>query len=85
MDKNCAKCGSAKVIPLTNVMDQGQHSSGRLSALLGFTNPDAWVFKGPVFAKLSAKICGECGYTELFADSPKELFEAYQKAVPLKS
>jgi hypothetical protein len=85
MQSHCAKCNSEKLIPLTNVLDQGQHSTGRLTALLGFTNPDAWVFKGPVFAKLSALICGECGYTELYAEHPKELYQAYLQAAPPKS
>jgi hypothetical protein len=80
MSEQCGKCGSEKVIPLVNVMDQGQYSSGRLLAHIGFSNPEAWIFKGAVYAQLSATICGECGYTELTAENPADLYEAYLKA-----
>ena len=80
MDERCAKCGSTKMIPLIKVMDQGQHSDGRLKAHIGYTNPEAWLFKGAIFAKLSATICGECGYTELTAEDPSALYEAYLAA-----
>jgi predicted nucleic-acid-binding Zn-ribbon protein len=76
MDLKCNKCGSNKVIPLTSVADQGQYSDGTLKAYV-YTNPDAWLFKGPVFAKLQARICGECGLTELYAENPQEIYEAY--------
>jgi predicted nucleic-acid-binding Zn-ribbon protein len=34
----------------------------------------------PVYAKMNANICGECGYTELFAEDPATLYDAYLKA-----
>jgi hypothetical protein len=39
-----------------------------------------WEFKGAVYAKLKANICGECGYTELFVENPAGLYDAYLKA-----
>lgn len=80
MSERCSKCGSGKVIPLVGVMDQGQHSDGRLKAHVGYTNPEAWLFKGAVYAKLCATICGECGYTELTAENPGDLYDAYLAA-----
>jgi ribosomal protein S27AE len=77
MNLKCSKCGSAKVIPLVGMIDQGQGSDGTLMARVGYTNPEAWVFKGSVYAKLKANICGECGYTELVAENPGALYEAY--------
>jgi hypothetical protein len=50
-----------------------------LKAFVGDTNPESWVFKGAVFAKLRANICGDCGYTELIAQDPAALYEAYRK------
>jgi hypothetical protein len=47
---------------------------------VGYTNPEAWVFKGAVYAKLKANICGECGYTELVAEEPAALYDAYLKS-----
>jgi uncharacterized OB-fold protein len=80
MGEKCAKCGSVKVIPLVGVMDQGQYSDGRLKAHVGYTNPEAWLFKGAVYARLSATICGDCGYTELTAENPVALYNAYLAA-----
>jgi hypothetical protein len=64
MDAHCAKCGSQRIIPLVCVMKHG------LMAHVGFTNPEARMFKGPVFAHFRATICGECGHTELTAENP---------------
>jgi hypothetical protein len=80
MDERCMKCGSDKLIPLVGVLDQGQYSDGKLKACVGYTNPDAWLFKGPVYAELRATICGACGHTELTAKNPEDLYEAYLAA-----
>ncbi len=79
MNLKCSKCGSGKVIPLAGMFDQGQSSDGKLKAYV-CTNPEAWVFKGAVYAKLKANICGECGYTELVAEEPAVLYNAYLKS-----
>ncbi len=62
------------------MVDQGEYSDGRLKAVAAYTNPEAWVFKGAVYAKLRANICGECGYTELMAENAASLYDAYLKA-----
>jgi predicted nucleic-acid-binding Zn-ribbon protein len=82
MAVQCAKCGSGKVISLVSVQDQGQYLDGTLRALVGYTNPEAWLFKGAVYARLRATICGECGYTELTAVNPGALYEAYLRKQP---
>ncbi len=79
MNPKCSKCGSDKIIPLATMVDQGQYSDGRLKAVVAYTNPEAWVFKGAVYAKLRANICGECGYTELIAENAAALYDAYLK------
>lgn len=82
MDLKCIKCGSEKIVPLVNVQDQGDNSDGALRAFIGYTNPEAWVFKGAVYARLKARICGDCGFTELYAENPEEIHEAYLKTKP---
>jgi hypothetical protein len=79
MTLTCAKCGSEKIVPLASVLDQGRGSDQTLQAYV-YSNPEAWVFKGTVYTRLQAQICGECGYTELFAENPAELYEAYRQA-----
>lgn len=61
------------------VKDQGQYSDGQLKAQVGFLHPEAAIFRGRTYAKLRANICGQCGYTELFADDPALLYEAYTR------
>lgn len=80
MDPKCGKCGSDKIIPLASMVDQGQYSDGSLKAIVAYTNPEAWVFKGAVYARLKANICGQCGHTELIAENAAELYESYLKA-----
>lgn len=82
MNVQCVKCGSDKIIPFVGIHDQGQHSDGTLKTkAVGYTNPSAWIFKGPIKAKLHASICGECGYTELTAENPQALYEAFLKSL----
>lgn len=80
MNSKCVQCGSSKMISLAPVLDQGQNSDGHLKARVGYTNPDAWVFKGSVYAKLKANICGECGHTQLVAENPSALYDAYLRS-----
>lgn len=80
MSTRCMKCGSDRVIPKVQIVDQGQHSDGSLKAHLGYTNPENWIFKGPIFAGLLATICGQCGHVELTAaGDPGALYESYLK------
>jgi hypothetical protein len=82
MDAQCAKCGSQKIIPLVSLICPGASSDGRLAAHVGYTNPEARLFKGIVLAHFRATICGECGHTELTADNPGALYEAYRRTTP---
>ncbi len=79
MNPKCGKCGSEKIIPLAPILDQGEYSDGTLKAIVAYTNPEAWMFKGAVYARLKANICGQCGCTELIAEDPAGLYQAYLK------
>ena len=85
MELTCMKCGSEKIIPLAAVLDQGEYSDGSLKARVAYTNPEAWIFKGSVTTKLRASICGECGFTELTAENPQEIYEAYLDEQEIRS
>ncbi len=77
----CPKCKSEKVVPQARVMDRGHYSgdAGNLT-LVVYENPEALIFKGTHEGALYARVCGECGYTELFLENPEELYEIYQNA-----
>ena len=85
MDTQCDKCGSSKIIPLVGIKDQGENSDGSLKThAVGYTNPDAWIFKGAISPRLHATICGECGHTELTAENPATLYKAFLKSMSRK-
>jgi hypothetical protein len=74
----CPKCGSDRVIPDVHILDYGQWQ-GQLTARVD-TNPDAIVFKGPMTSQLRGRVCGDCGFVELFVQNPGTLYKAWQKS-----
>jgi predicted nucleic-acid-binding Zn-ribbon protein len=79
MNERCAKCGSDKIVPDAGILDQGQYSDGSLKAKVE-KHPSAILFKGQVLSNLIARICGRCGYTELYAERPEDIYEAYRES-----
>lgn len=77
----CVKCKSEKIVPAARIMDRGHYSgdAGNLS-LVVYEDPDALLFKGSHEGSLFGRVCGECGYTELYLENPQELYEIYQDA-----
>ena len=72
----CPKCGSDRIVPTARLIDEGQ--SARKRAEVGVeVNPHALVFKNETRTPLQARVCGACGYTELFAAHPEALWKAY--------
>lgn len=43
-------------------------------------NPTAWIRKDRLYGELMARICGDCGYTELYVQNPSELYAKYLQA-----
>lgn len=75
----CVKCQSEKIIPQVRVMDRGHYSgdAGDLS-VVSYEDPNALVFKGAKRSAMFARVCGECGYAELYVENPRELYDRYQ-------
>ena len=73
----CAKCGSRKVIPDADLLDQGQYSDGTLQAKID-RYPSAIFRKGRAVSRLTARVCARCGYVELYAEYPEALYDAYR-------
>ena len=81
MELKCAKCGSPKIVPSAFLPDSTTGSELKAVVL---SAPDAVLFRGRVFAGLNARVCGECGFTEIFASNARELWEAHLKATAHK-
>jgi hypothetical protein len=77
-EERCAKCGSDRVISAARLVDRGHYSgdAGNVRVRVD-ADPSAWVRKGKVEIDLAPKICGRCGYTELYATDPEMLWGAY--------
>ena len=73
----CLKCGSDAVVPDVELVDRGE-SDARRPTQLGFeTKPDAILFTGEVRVGTRARVCGDCGFVELYADDAAKLWDAY--------
>ena len=75
--KNCSKCNSDKIIPNAMVLDEGQYASGYLKIAVD-QKPDAFLFKGRISGGVNIVVCGDCGYIEFYAESPRTLYQAYR-------
>lgn len=75
----CPVCGAETIIPQARIRDTGQQARGAHGEVTVEVEqfPGAFVFKGPVVRQLYARICGKCGYTALFVNSPSGLYDAY--------
>ena len=74
----CAKCDSSQIIDGVRILDSGQHSRGDLTAA-AYEKPAALIFKGEVTSKLVGRMCGSCGYLELFAADPGALLDVARR------
>ncbi len=73
----CTKCNSDQMMDAAFV--QGAQSA---RIVVGVErHPDRGPLPQVASTQLHASICGACGYVELYANQPGELFEAYRKAV----
>ena len=75
----CAKCGSPKVVPNVPIRDQGDGGAD-LYAMFS-ENPKALLNKKRTLHKLSAKICCNCGYSEVYASDLDTLYAAYERSI----
>ncbi len=74
--KKCPECGSEKIITDAKVSTSGHQDSLRVST---DAVPGALVFKKRQYSSLKAAVCGNCGFTALYAEDPDMLWTAYQR------
>jgi hypothetical protein len=73
----CHRCGADEVIPRVRVAERGDDNMRYDLQVEMQRRPNAMFFKRPQRADLTARVCGACGYTELYVDSPGALYTAY--------
>ena len=72
----CGKCASDQII-------HGAYlESTRESRIVVGTrlHPDHGPLERSVSTRVYACVCGSCGFVELYANQPRELYDVYQKA-----
>ncbi len=68
----CPKCGSSEVIADAKPIQPNPVGDDRI-LIATFRKPKAAVFKGQASTTLSAWVCADCGYVELYADAPNHI------------
>jgi len=79
-DGVCPKCQSSDVIPDVKIIDHAHYNQPMDLSATVYTTPEAWVFKGPVSHRFNARVCGACGYAELYVENPATLLKLARRA-----
>lgn len=82
MTQICVKCGSDKIIPQAKVFDRGDSGAEGNLAVSVDEKPDALIFKQRVRSGVTSKVCGNCGFMELYANEPQSIYSAYKNQEP---
>ncbi len=69
----CPKCGSMEIIADAQALDRGDGNAKYELSVATFRKPDAVIFKQRQTSTVSAWVCKQCGYVELYADTPASL------------
>ena len=75
---SCSKCGSSKIIPRVEILDQSEGKTGRITCMV-VGNPNALIFRDRMYGEIRADICGDCGHVELRVEDALKLYEHYSK------
>jgi hypothetical protein len=71
----CVKCGSEASIDGVRILDRhgeaGQFKTDLAAA--AYNDPGALLFKGEVATPIVGRVCGDCGYLELYVVNPGAL------------
>ena len=76
----CTRCGSDAIIPRVRVLDRDEGGTHRDLQVEVQRRPNAMLFKRPERSKVSAQVCGACGYAEFYVEAPRALYGAYLQA-----
>ena len=69
----CPKCRGTNIAADAKAIDRTESFIQLELTVSVYGKPDAAVFKDKRETALSASVCSDCGYVELYADHPKRL------------
>ena len=76
----CSRCGSDDVMPRVRVVERAEDGMRHDLQAEVVRRPNALFFKRPHRADLTARVCGACGFVELYVDAPGALYTAFLQA-----
>ena len=77
----CHKCGSTEVVPDVEVRDYDASSYRELTLSVQLPRPPgSFIYQGSETSPLRAWVCGQCGYTELYAPNCRALLAAHRQS-----
>ena len=77
---SCSKCGSTKVVPRARVIDRGHFGADYGNVQVGAARRPQKLFKLQEKVDVYARVCGECGFAEMFVDDPAAIYRAYAES-----
>lgn len=72
----CSKCNSSQMMDGAYIAN----ADGPRLVVGVASHPDRGRLPRPVSTQVHVSVCGSCGYVELWANQPREMYEAYQRA-----
>ena len=78
---NCSKCGSKSMIPGVRVSDRTGHGIDWNEMQVSIDANPTGMFKGRARVKVTASVCGACGFMEFAVADPSALMRAHEEAV----
>ena len=63
----CPHCNSSEFVEGVRVVDRTDHGHKTDLIIETQEHPEAWIFKGAIEARLSARVCIGCGFVMFFA------------------
>lgn len=74
----CPKCGLRRMMPNLKVRAYG---SDVAKVIVAVEKRAATIWRGANYQSsgVTAHVCGSCGYTEFYSDTPEQLWEVWQQ------
>jgi predicted nucleic-acid-binding Zn-ribbon protein len=77
-DQKCPSCGCSDVLMNVKIVDRGHNDLHRELCVVVEANPEAFIFKERYYGVMRACICADCGFTEIYTENARELYEETQ-------
>ena len=80
MAETCARCGSDKIIDDARVEDRiSMDRRVSLEVMIGYRDTGGLRNQKPERFPIRARICGNCGFTEMYVAEPEKMWRASQR------